>query len=101
MMLQLEMTAFCTSAIFSGGTSRPKLPRDRMMPSAADAMDLKLNSAGRASSFAMSYAHGTSNELCISSAGATVCGRLLCCLISCPLSPRPQLPDPDSVFAIL
>ena len=56
MMLQLEMTAFCTRAIFSGGTSRPRLPRDRMMPSAADAMDLKLNSAGRASSFAMTCA---------------------------------------------
>jgi len=52
-MLQLEMTAFCTNAIFSGGTSRPRLPRDRITPSAADAMDLKLNSAGRASSFAM------------------------------------------------
>ncbi len=56
MMLQLEMTAFCTRAIFSGGTSRPRLPRDRMTPSAADAMDLKLNSAGRASSFAMTCA---------------------------------------------
>ena len=53
MMLQFEMTAFCTSAIFSGGTSSPRFPRDRMTPLAAAAMDLKLNSAGRASSFAM------------------------------------------------
>ncbi len=52
-MLQFEMTAFCTSAIFSGGTSRPRLPRDRMTPLAAATMDLKLKRAGRASSFAM------------------------------------------------
>ena len=53
MRLQLEMTLFCTSAIFSGSTSRPRLPRDRMMPSAALAMLLKLNSACRVSHLAM------------------------------------------------
>mmetsp|Transcript_11605 Transcript_11605/g.29749 ORF Transcript_11605/g.29749 Transcript_11605/m.29749 type:complete len:256 (-) Transcript_11605:849-1616(-) len=33
-MLQAEMIVFCTRHIFSGGMSRPMLPRDRMMPSA-------------------------------------------------------------------
>jgi len=56
--LQLLITLFCTSAIFSGSTSRPRLPRDRMMPSAAPAMLLKLNSDCRVSHLAITCARG-------------------------------------------
>ena len=51
-MLQLAMTDFWINAIFSGTTSRPRFPRDRMMPSAALAIPLKLNSDCRDSSLA-------------------------------------------------
>ena len=43
--LQLLMTAFCASAIFSGSTSRPRLPRLMMMASDASVIAWKLNSA--------------------------------------------------------
>lgn len=45
--LHLLTTLFCTRAIFSGATSRPKLPRLMMTPSAAVAMLAKLYKAAR------------------------------------------------------
>mmetsp|Transcript_6339 Transcript_6339/g.18215 ORF Transcript_6339/g.18215 Transcript_6339/m.18215 type:complete len:220 (-) Transcript_6339:694-1353(-) len=51
-MLQLAIMAFWMSAIFSGTTSRPRLPRLMMMPSLAAAMPLKLNSDCRDSNLA-------------------------------------------------
>lgn len=47
-----KLLAFWISAIFSGTTSRPRLPRDMMTPSDADAMSLNANSDCRDSSFA-------------------------------------------------
>ena len=46
--------AFCTIAIFSGCTSRPRLPRETTTPSAAYAIDRKLSSAWRVSTLATS-----------------------------------------------
>ena len=51
-LIFLKLTAFCTSAIFSGSTSRPRFPRDSTIPSAADAISAKLNSDWRVSSLA-------------------------------------------------
>mmetsp|Transcript_22192 Transcript_22192/g.37951 ORF Transcript_22192/g.37951 Transcript_22192/m.37951 type:complete len:221 (-) Transcript_22192:525-1187(-) len=47
--LQACTSVFCTRAIFSGSTSRPRLPRDMMMPSDSDRMPWKLSSAWRVS----------------------------------------------------
>ena len=45
--LQAWIRVFCTRAIFSGSTSRPRLPRLRMMPSASLRMPCGGQGAGR------------------------------------------------------
>ena len=50
---QVEIMAFWIMAIFSGTTSRPRLPRETMTPSDAEQMERKLKSACRVSHLAM------------------------------------------------
>mmetsp|Transcript_22889 Transcript_22889/g.58376 ORF Transcript_22889/g.58376 Transcript_22889/m.58376 type:complete len:221 (-) Transcript_22889:728-1390(-) len=52
--LHAWMSVFCTSAIFSGSQSRPRLPRLMTMPSASLRMPWKLSSAWRVSILASS-----------------------------------------------
>ena len=47
------MAAFCTTAVFSGATSKPRLPRLKMIASAAPAMLSKLCSASMVSTCMM------------------------------------------------
>lgn len=60
---------FCVSAIFSGSTSRPRLPREMMTPSAAATMLAKLNRDWRVSHLASSC-----DPMCVANGRAGIIG---------------------------